>query len=87
MYSVSGGAGAGAGTGAGASAGAGPNNRDLLKQHGNTLEIVFDRSISTHGRFMACSGGWDWAPYSNLRSGEGHQMFTRGIWKSVYVDL
>lgn len=27
----------------------------------------------------------DWAPYSDLRSGEGHQMFTRGIWKSVYL--
>lgn len=27
----------------------------------NVLEVVFDRSIGTHGRFMACSGGWDWA--------------------------
>jgi hypothetical protein len=57
----------------------------LLKAS-NTLEVVFDRSIDTHGRFMACSGGWDWAPYSDLRSGEGHQMFTRGIWKSVYLS-
>ena len=34
---------------------------------------------------QACSGGWDWAPYSDLRSGEGHQMLSRGIWKSVYL--
>ena len=51
----------------------------------NKLEVIFDRTIDTHGRFMAASGGWDWAPYSNLRSGQGHQMFTRGIWKSVYL--
>ena len=24
-------------------------------------------------------------PYSDLRSGEGHQMLSRGIWKSVYL--
>ena len=27
---------------------------------------------------QACSGGGDWAPYSDLRSGEGHQMLSRG---------
>ena len=57
----------------------------LLKPTGNTLVVDFIRSISTHGRFMACSGGWDWAPYSDLRSGEGHQMLTKGIWRSVYL--
>ena len=31
------------------------------RQH--ELVIVFDPSISTNGRYMACSGGWDWAPY------------------------
>jgi hypothetical protein len=33
----------------------------------------------------AGSGGWDWAPYSDLRSMEGHQMLTKGIWRSVYL--
>jgi len=27
----------------------------------NRLEVVFDRTIGTNGRFMAASGGWDWA--------------------------
>jgi len=26
----------------------------------NTLSVRFDRSMSNGGRFMACSGGWDW---------------------------
>ena len=56
-----------------------------ILQANNTLEVAFDRSIGTHGRFMSCSGGWDWAPFGNLRSGEGYQMFTRGLWKSVYL--
>jgi hypothetical protein len=32
-----------------------------LRRH--ELNIIFDPEISTNGRFMACSGGWDWAPY------------------------
>ena len=57
-----------------------------LLRASNRLEVVFDMSIGTDARFMACSGGWDWAPYSDLRSGEGHQMLSRGIWKSVYLS-
>jgi hypothetical protein len=26
------------------------------------LSVTFDNSIDTHGRYMGCSGGWDWAP-------------------------
>ena len=26
----------------------------------NQLSIVFDESIEVDGRYMACSGGWDW---------------------------
>ena len=33
---------------------------------------------------MASSGGWDWAPFSNVYEGPDH-VFTRGIWKSVYL--
>ena len=57
----------------------------LLKPTDNMLQVEFLRQIPTHGRFMACSGGWDWAPYSDLRSVEGHQMLTKGIWRSVYL--
>lgn len=39
--------------------------------------------IPTNGRFMASTGGWDWAPHSNLTDKAGALTFTRGIWKSV----
>ena len=29
------------------------------------LRVVFDPRIPVGGRFMGCSGGWDWAPYTN----------------------
>ena len=34
---------------------------------------------------MACTGGWDWAPYTQT-SQENANTFTKGIWKSVYVS-
>jgi hypothetical protein len=37
-------------------------------QRRHDLKIVFDPDISTDGRFMACSGGWDWAPYVECTS-------------------
>lgn len=27
------------------------------------IRVIFDPELPTDGRFMACSGGWDWAPY------------------------
>eukprot|EP00045_Choanoeca_perplexa_P021830 m.7477 g.7477 ORF g.7477 m.7477 type:complete len:185 (+) comp8844_c0_seq1:485-1039(+) len=33
---------------------------------------------------MACSGGWDWAPFSGTVQGDA-QTFTKGIWKDVYL--
>ena len=42
-------------------------------------------SITTEGRYMACSGGWDWAPYSDSRDADGNPSFTKGIWQSVYL--
>ncbi len=57
----------------------------LAKGTENSLEISFVRDIPNSGRFMACSGGWDWAPYSRMRDVEGNPMLTRGIWKSVYL--
>ena len=32
----------------------------------------------------ACTGGWDWAPYS-LDTLDGARVFTKGIWKDVYL--
>lgn len=37
--------------------------RLLPGQHANRLDVTFG-DVAEDGRFMACSGGWDWAPYS-----------------------
>ena len=50
----------------------------------NNLTVAFNESIACDGRWMACTGGWDWAPYTRT-SQEGAATFTRGIWKAVYV--
>ena len=60
----------------------------------NSLLVTFDPSDqSTEGRFMASSGGWDWAAYifntTTAGTGENGPQATRaltfGIWKSVYI--
>ena len=54
---------------------------DLLRGT-NKLELAFDPALDVRGRFAACSGGWDWAPYvASVQGG----AFTRGAWKSIYV--
>lgn len=50
----------------------------------NILEVTFDPSINVGGRFMACTGGWDWAAYSHTYQGGAH-TFSKGIWKAVYL--
>ena len=35
-----------------------------------TLQVIFDPSIDVKGRFMSCTGGWDWAPYSHDSQGD-----------------
>ena len=50
----------------------------------HTVRVAFDPRISVGGRFMGCSGGWDWAPYTNTYN-DGALTFSSGIWKSVYV--
>jgi beta-mannosidase len=63
----------------------------LLKPTNNTLEIVFARTINTYGRYMGCSGGWDWAPMSTTttptfgQTGAPSPTFSMGVWKSVYL--
>eukprot|EP00659_Diplonema_papillatum_P007975 gene7975-12244_t len=49
----------------------------------NLVEVTFDHS-ECDGRFMACTGGWDWAPYSTVYL-DGAATLSYGIWKSVYV--
>ena len=49
----------------------------------NTLEVEFD-GTDTNGRYMACTGGWDWGPYSNTYAGADH-TFSYGLWKGVYI--
>ena len=51
----------------------------------HTLNVSFDPMIDVDGRFAACTGGWDWAPYSHTYAGGAH-TFSKGIWKSVYLS-
>jgi len=49
--------------------------------------VSLDPAIPTAGRYMACSGGWDWAPFPDLplTNDTASRSHTRGIWKSVYL--
>ena len=40
------------------------------------LQVVFEPDIACAGRWMACSGGWDWAPYSNRGQADGFPWHT-----------
>jgi hypothetical protein len=60
----------------------GPLNRGGRRHE---LTVSFSPSIHVDGRFTACSGGWDWAPYGREQDAQGIQMFTLGIVKPVYV--
>jgi beta-galactosidase/beta-glucuronidase len=50
----------------------------------NTIEVTFENEIDCGGRWMSCTGGWDWAPYTTTSQG-GAATFSKGIWKSVYI--
>ena len=56
---------------------------DLLRAT-NVVEVAFAPGEDVGGRFMACSGGWDWAPYSRTFLNGSH-TFSKGIWKEVYL--
>ena len=57
------------------------------QQH--TISISFSPDIDTKGRFMACSGGWDWAPYTQTaeHSCLSRRVFTFGIIRPLYFVL
>lgn len=61
-----------------------PLGGSMLQAGDNTLTVEFDPSIDCKGRWMACTGGWDWAPYTTTSS-FGVPTFTKGIWRSVYL--
>jgi beta-mannosidase len=58
----------------------------------NQLDVTIGAGdVAEDGRFMACSGGWDWAPYSyTITNSSGAttgpaSTFSKGVWKSVYI--
>ena len=58
----------------------------------NVLTVVFPATVNDTrndaGRFMGCSGGWDWAPYSDETTGrtpKGIRTFSKGLVRSVYL--
>ena len=62
------------------------NNNSQLDHNNNELSVTFDPHLNTDGRFMGCSGGWDWAPYSRVGDGDrGSRVGTLGLVAPVYV--
>ena len=60
----------------------------IMKSGTNSLSVTFTTMKdprNNEGRFMGCSGGWDWGPYTVLTTAEASKVFTKGIWKSVYL--
>lgn len=55
----------------------------------STLTLLFDGALITDNRFMPSSGGWDWAPMSQLALTDPvwgtAPVLSSGIWKSVYI--
>ena len=49
------------------------------------VSVTFDPAIQTNGRFSACSGGWDWAPYSKAADERGSRVLTFGIIQPIYL--
>lgn len=61
---------------------------ELLNSGSNVVSVAFaasDESMNLPGRYMACSGGWDWAPYSATKTASGGQTYSRGILRDVYL--
>jgi len=54
----------------------------------HSLTVTFgtnDPNLYTNGRFMACSGGWDWAPYTQVFDEERRRAYTLGIVQPIYL--
>ena len=66
---------------------------DEAGQASNRLSVTFGLGdVPEEGRFMACTGGWDWAPFSytstvcTSANQHGCNTLSKGLWKSVYVS-
>jgi hypothetical protein len=60
----------------------------LLLPTANKLTVTYfasEDAANVEGRFMACSGGWDWAPYSDTLTDSGGHTFSRGLLRDVYL--
>ena len=65
-----------------------PAGLGLLASEGaNRLDVTFGAAgdVTEDGRFMACTGGWDWAPYSTTATAQADPTFSRGILRDVYL--
>lgn len=62
-------------------------NESAQPNEENLISVVFLPEIDTQGRFMACSGGWDWAPYTQNAEASclSRRVFTFGIVKPIYI--
>lgn len=49
------------------------------------LKVELDPTIPVDGRFTACSGGWNWAPYAQQVDVQGKRMWTKGIVQPIYL--
>ena len=60
-----------------------------LKAGANTVSVHFNDTDNHSGRYMACTGGWDWAFYTNTFistfDSQTEPTFSRGIVKSAYI--
>lgn len=61
----------------------------LLGAAANRLDVAFDSTIPTFGRFQASAGAWDWAPLSRNNINETAfgvmTTFSSGVVKSLYL--
>lgn len=65
-----------------------PKKSTSLEQNdSNTIQVIFDPSIDTNGRYSAMSGGWDWAPYSKEAesSCSSRRVLSFGIPNPIYI--
>ena len=70
-----------------------PAEMGLLAGAGaNRLDVTFGvDDVAEDGRFMGCTGGWDWAPFSYTTTNSSAKTtgpaptLSKGVWKSVYL--
>jgi hypothetical protein len=62
-----------------------PLPEDIVRHDApNVLQLRFVRGMELDGRFMGCSGGWDWAPRTETWHGQA-SSFSKGVVGSVFL--